>query len=131
MLNDLIKHIIKESVFLPDAFNISQDPKKKILLWFFNLANERFEYSTTAINHSEIARAKDLILNNNWVKGRVFKHNGSTYLIAYITTFLHNPLTVEHLISIFRKSRSVIKEPIDYFIDDKGSRIDERILKVE
>lgn len=129
MLNGLIKHIIKEQVLLPNAFDLSQDPKKKLLLWYYNLATGQFEYSTTAISHSEIVRDKSITLGGNWIKGRVFKHNGNIYLIAYIETFLHNPLTFNHLIDLVQKIKRVFKEPLDYFVDDKGNRIDEKILK--
>jgi hypothetical protein len=131
MFKDLVEQLVKlkEGVFLPNAFNISQDPKKKLLIWYYNLATEQFEYSTTAINHSEIVREKGLFLDNNWVKGRVFKHNGHIYLIAYITTFLHNPITLNHLIKITQKIKRVFREPIEYFVDDTGYRIDEKVSK--
>lgn len=128
-VQELLKHLLRESTFLPNAFNLSQDPKRRVLLWFYNLANEQFEYSTTAINHSEIARDKKLILDNNWIKGRVFRYEEKVYLIAYTETFLHNRLNLNHLINLVRKVRSVIKEPLDYFVDDLGNRIDEKILK--
>lgn len=132
MYNKLIEQLIKEQnlhYLLPNAFDHSQDPKKKILVWFYNLVDGQFIYSKSAINHSEITRAENLNLDNSWLRGRVIKVNGKTYLIIYLRGFLHDPLNELKFEDLLRKVLKVSPVEINYVIDDFGLEIDEKILK--
>jgi len=127
----LIEQLIREqnlNYLLPNAFDYSQDPKNKLLVWFYNLVSGHFEYSKTAINHSEVVRDKGLVLDNNWLRGRVIKVNDKIYLIVYLRGFLHNPLNELKFEDLLRKVLRVTPE-IDYVIDDFGLEVTEKILK--
>jgi hypothetical protein len=124
--NKLIEHIMQglrnEPKIIYDPLTISHDKKYLIGLYFYSPSSATLLYSNTATSHTEKYKFPGYT-DELWLRGRLFKDKGYTYLSAYVDNSGEAKITDVQFYDLAVKLSNVSKVSIDFAVDSDGYEI--------
>lgn len=117
-----------EELLLKDAFNLSQDPKNVVGIWWYQIRTGILEYSTKAKGHLDrkyFTLVDQVKLDSSIIRGRLIKYNNHIYCVSFISNIAN--LKTNILQDLRNKLEKESKIKIDFMIDDEGKLTEKKI----
>lgn len=111
-----------EPKIIYDPLTISHDKKYLIGLYFYSPSSATLLYSNTATSHTEKYKFPGYT-DELWLRGRLFRYKGYTYLSAYVDNSGEAKITDVQFYDLAVKLSNVSKVSIDFAVDSDGYEI--------
>ena len=90
-------------------------------LWWYNILDNRFEYSETAATHQDPKVFKGPFAGpKGWVRGRVFLCKEKCYVLVYMEDWLDHAVTNKSITDLYSHIQGKSKHTISDVVDEEG-----------
>ena len=129
LLEELLKVNLSEArvkVLDVGAMGLAHYKENLRAICWYNILDNRFEYSETATTHQDRKIFKSPFTDDKgWVKGRVFCYKGKYYIVVYLEDWLDYMVTNKSIADLYNQIQTKFKHPIYDVVDEEGCALTE------
>lgn len=113
--------VLRGERIIPDAMSLAFRTETRVGLLWYRAESKVIAFSSTARSHfhmDEFPMVTDI--RGGWVRGAVFKKDGTNYLLVFKVDFPGGIVHGQDLAAVHHQSEAICKEAIEGIVDEEG-----------